>query len=49
MLEIVFYDRYMEEKLATKIKNSETTMIQNALAQLKLESKVEHRKRRKFS
>ena len=42
---IVFYDRYTEEQLATKIKDSETrltTMIQSAIAQLKLELKIGH-------
>ncbi|RPA98972.1 hypothetical protein L873DRAFT_1789909 [Choiromyces venosus 120613-1] len=43
MFKVVFYDRYTEEKLMAKILDSETritTMVQNALIQLKLELRI---------
>ncbi|RPB13390.1 hypothetical protein P167DRAFT_535095 [Morchella conica CCBAS932] len=48
MLKLIFYDRYMEEKLEKKQGEMETRLtilIQNAITQLKLELKVEHQER----
>lgn len=47
MLKIGFYDRYIEEKLVTKIQDLQTrlTTIENTITQLKLELKVEHQER----